>query len=299
MRLLLILLGLLVILVLLRLFIVKEGFQDNIPLNPTVIQGYDNFLVFYNSFCANWQKAITSSVALELPQQTLTDPSQVKSGSIPHISNEQMNQYITNLSQQLGQTLPPICTTLPTSIDSSSIKHVLKIIPKDVQPYINALNWMNIQLANSHANLGNALQGKSVEGFDDTNNSCKDISKCLKDNPEIINEITLQNVLQDEQKLMEIMIPFVSNSEIINGMETNINLVEKSQEIQNQAQSGELINQINIPGGNSVTSYSMPPGASNLTEMKQNNPDKYNDYKQNYSQWFSIKQLIDQINSTL
>ena len=50
MTLLLILLGLLIILVILKLFVERkeEGFQD-IALNPETIQGYNNFLSLYNA----------------------------------------------------------------------------------------------------------------------------------------------------------------------------------------------------------------------------------------------------------
>jgi hypothetical protein len=304
MTILLVLLGLLIILVVLRLFAEKntEGFQ-NIELNPATVQGYNNFLSFYNPFCASWQKAISSSAAAEIPQQPLTDPSQVQSSAAPAISTEDMNKYITKLSGQLSQPMPPICSTMPATIDSSSIVQVTSQIPKDIQPYINALKWMNGQLQKAQANLGSALQGQPTEGFEDM---CQDISQCLANNPGLVQQIAMemteqstQQIVQQEENLMKAIMPFLNTPELSDAFGENVILMEKAQEIQNQAQSGDLVNQINVPGGNTIAKYQKPDGANNLQDMKQNNPNRYNELKQNYSQWFDIKNMLDQINATL
>ncbi len=306
MTLLLILLGLLIILVILKLFVERkeEGFQD-IALNPETIQGYNNFLSFYNPFCANWDKGITSSVASETPQQPLTDPSQVSdsgSGSSPPISTDQKNQYIKQLSQQLNQDLPPICQQLPTTLDSSNLAQVIQQVPDDTQPFVNALNWMNGNLQKSQANLGSALQGQPTEGFED----CQDIAQCLLNNPELLQELAIgiseQNALpivQQQEQLMAKIVPFFNTAALSQAFGDNTLLMEKAQEIQNQAQSGDLVNQINVPGGNTVTQYQKPPGANNMNDMRQNNPDRYNELKQNYSQWFTLKGMLDNINANL
>lgn len=304
MTILLVLLGLLIILVVLRLFAEKntEGFQ-NIELNPATVQGYNNFLSFYNPFCASWQKAISSSAAAEIPQQPLTDPSQVQSSAAPAISTEDMNKYITKLSGQLSQPMPPICSTMPATIDSSNIVQVTSQIPKDIQPYINALKWMNVQLQKAQANLGSALQGQPTEGFEDM---CQDISQCLANNPGLVQQIAMemteqstQQIVQQEENLMKAIMPFLNTPELSDAFGENVILMEKAQEIQNQAQSGDLVNQINVPGGNTIAKYQKPDGANNLQDMKQNNPNRYNELKQNYSQWFDIKNMLDQINATL
>lgn len=79
----------------------------------------------------------------------------------------------------------------------------------------------------------------------------------------------------------------------------NKELAQKSQDIQNQAQSGQLVNQINVPGGNSKTSYTKPEGADKLAKMKQDNPQQYNQLQQNNTQLFNIKSLLEQINGSL
>lgn len=300
MKVLLILLGLLIILILLRLFVIKEGFQDNIPLNPSTTKAYNNFIEFYSPFCINWKKAIISSVASEIPQEPLTDPSQIQTSTAPKISEEQMNQYITSMSQQEGQQFPQICISLPSTIDSSSLEKVIPLIPNDLTPYINALNWMNAHLSKAHGNLGKALQGGSIESFD---NMCQNIEQCLQNDPQLLQEILQQsqqqNITQLEQQLLSKINPFISSSDLTQALQTNQELVAKSQEIQDQAQSGELINQINVPGGNTRATYDKPPGASTLSDMQQSNPEQYNNLKQNYSHMFSLKQMLEQINSNL
>jgi hypothetical protein len=307
MTIILILLGLLIILVILRLFVERaEGFED-VSLNPETIKGYNIFLAFYNPFCTSWDKAITSSAAAEIPQQPLTDPSQVSdsgSGSAPPISIEQKNQYIKKLSQQLNQEFPPICEQLPTTLNSSNLGDVISKVPSDIQPFTNALNWMNTQLEKAQANLGGALQGQSpqTEGFED----CQNIAQCLLNNPELLQELAIgiseQNnipIIQQQEQLMTKIIPFFNTPELSQSFGQNTLLMEKAQEIQNQAQSGELVNQVNVPGGNTVAKYDMPQGANNMKDMKQNNPDRYNELKTNYSQWFSLKGMLDNINANL
>lgn len=308
MTVLLILLGLLIILVILKLFVERreEGFED-IALNPETIQGYNNFLSFYNPFCTNWDKAITSSVASEIPQQPLTDPSQVSdsgSGSSPPITTDQKNQYIKQLTQDEKQDFPPICQELPKTINSSNLAQVIQQIPSNINSFTNALNWMNGKLQKAQSNLGSALQGQSIssEGFED----CSDISQCLLNNPELLQELAIgiseQNaipIVQQQEQLMTKISPFFNTPALSQAFGENTILVEKAQEIQNQAQSGELVNQINVPGGNSIAKYDMPAGANNMNDMKQNNPDRYNELKTNYSQWFTLKSMLDNINVNL
>jgi hypothetical protein len=304
MTILLVLLCLLFILVLLNLFTSSsEGFQASQQLDSDTTQKYTDFLNFYDTFCSNWDKAIQSSVASELPQQPLTDPSQTQSSSSPQITDSQKNQYITQLSQQLSQPLPPICTQLPPSIDSSSISNVLQIMPSDPTPYLNALNWMNQQMEKSHSNLNGALQGNSSEGFEDV---CQDISQCIANNPQLAQQIAkeisqqnAQSLSQQEQTLVNQISVFLNNSDLMSALNQNKELAQKSQDIQNQAQSGQLVNQVNVPGGNSKASYTQPDGGDKLSKMKQDDPNQYNNLQQNNSQLFSIKGLMEQINAGL
>ena len=304
------LISIIILIILLYLFSPKiEGFQDT-ELDPNFIKSYNIFKTFYNEFCDSWSKAITSAVASTIEQQPLTSPSQVgsSSGSAPQPSINQMNTYIIQLSQQLQQPLPQICTPIPDEITVEILPKLLQIIPQDPQPYQNALNWMNEQMEKSHNDLNNALQGTApqIEGFE---TMCEDLTQCLANNPQIAQQLAQQlNQQIDQQKsetkeqLQEELIirfnKFNESKSLLNALNTNKDLVSKSQNIQEQAQSGDLINQINIPGTKSIP-YSIPEGGDTLEKMKNEDPQQYEALKNNYSQWFSIKQLMEQINSNL
>jgi len=310
---LLVLLLIILVILVLRLFVVKEGFEnaeDKLPSD--LVQNYTKFLDFYNPFSDNWTKAITTSIATEIQQQPLTSPSQAaalanSTQTIPAPSEAEFNEYVAKLSQQLNQPLPPMPKQLPQQLDRANLSDLIKTLPNDSKPYQNALDWMNTNLDKSHANLNVALQGGKIEGFED---QCPDISNCILNNPAVLNQIAeaelnlskkknKESLQKEIDQLQTKLNKFTLNQELNTAVNTNKDLVKKSEEIQRQAQSGELINQVNVPGGNTVTKYEKPAGANALAEMKQSDPQKYNDYKQNYSQWFAVKSLIEQINNNL
>jgi hypothetical protein len=301
MTVLLVLLLLLFLLIILKLFTatLNEGFQTQ-ELDSDVLKEYDTFLTFYTTFCTNWQKAIISSVAADIPQQPSTS---VTSASAPQITESEMNMYITKLSQQTGKSFPQICISLPGQIDASSLPSLLQKIPQSSEPYMNALNWMNDKLSSAHSDLDKSLQGYKTEGFEDT---CQNMSQCIANNPQLAQQIAqqiaqqnTQSINEQQQQLLTILKSFNDNQQLLDANQTNNTLIQKSQDIQNQAQSGELFKQINIPDTSSITKYSMPDGGNALGQMQQSDPQKYNEYKNNYSQWFSMKQLMEQINSNL
>ena len=314
---LLVLLLIILIVLVLRLFVVKEGFENGENTLPSdLVQNYKKFLDFYNPFSTNWQKAITTSLATEIQQQPLTSPSQAaaladSNQTIPQPSEAEFNDYVAKLSQQLNQTLPPMPKQLPQQLDRGNLRDVIKSLPNDSKPFLNALNWMNTNLDKSHANLNVALQGGKIEGFEEQDQAqCPDISNCILNNPAVLNQIAeaqenlsnkknKESLQQQIDQLQTKLNRFTTNQALYQALNTNNDLVKKSEEIQRQAQSGELINQINVPGGNTVTKYEKPPGANALADMKKSDPQKYNDYKQNYSQWFAVKSLIEQINNNL
>ena len=300
-----IILTMLIILLLLYMVIVKneEGFQVDLKL--TTIKSYNDFLSFYNTFCSNWQKSIKSSVASQIPQQPLTSPSQVYSSTAPDIPEGDMNNYITLLSQQLSQPLPPICKTLPSQLDINLLPKIIKEIPKSTRPFINALNWMNTQLEQSQTNLGPALQGvpPTFESFEDI---CDNVSACLDNNPELVKRVAVnldeqkkREQEKQEEQLLKAIKPFVTEPELRRAYDKNILLFKQAQEVQNKAESGQLLNQMNIPDNDIDIKYTKPPGANNLNNIKQNNPARYNELQTNYKQLFSVKRLLDQINSNI
>ena len=120
----LILLILLFILVILRLFTIKEGFVSQ------TTNDYNKFKQFYNQFITNWTKAIISSIAIDTPQEPLTSPGQVSQP--PNPSQNDMNLYIDTLSKNLNTPLPHITDLFP-EIDTS-LTDIISRIPPDSTP---------------------------------------------------------------------------------------------------------------------------------------------------------------------
>jgi hypothetical protein len=301
-----IILTMIIILLLLYLYLIivkkEEGFQ--VDLKPTTIKSYNDFLSFYNTFCSNWQKSIKSAVASQIPQKPLTDPSQVTSSDAPDIPESDMNNYISLLSQQLLKPLPSICKKLPSQLNSNSLVRIIKEVPKSTRPFINAINWMNSQLEQSQANLGPALQGISpLESFEDM---CDNVSACIENNPELAKKVAVNIAEQQkkeqetqEEQLLKAINPFLTEPELRRTYDKNIMLFKQAEEIQTKAESGQLLNQMSIQDNDIDIKYTKPPGANNLNNMKQNDPARYNEVQTNYKQLFSIKKLIDQINSNI
>ena len=312
MTVLLVLLTLIFLMTILRLFLQSQSrielFQNqptNTEIDPKVAQDYGSFLKFFNQFQTNWEKAVVSSIASDTPQQPLTSPSQVSTSQTPQEPTEsEKAEYVKILSAKEGLQFPQILSPLPNTLTPANISEVIQQIPTDTTSYSNALEYMNSNLMKAHANLDKALKGGSLtEGFQE---SCSDVAKCIENNPALLSEIgqamekqAAKNIQVQETELLKRIQNFSANPTLKQQAELNQRLVEKSQDIQNQAQSGELINKINVPGGNTIAKYDLPPGADTLKQMKNSNPDRYNVLKTNFSNWASLKEMIEQINSNL
>jgi len=278
-----------------------EPFQ-NTPL-PTIdselVTNYKAFAKMYNEFLTTWQKAIVSSMSADQPQEPATSPSQSPSGTPPIPPNAQMNAYIANLSQLLGKSLPNMTDPLPPTIDINTFPVIAPKIPTNPAPYTNALQWMNKQLQEAHEKLQSALKGESfkdLEGFDDQ--TCQDLSKCFRDHPELAQQMTaaLQEQQQKtQQQVSAQMKQFMANPAFAQAFRTNQQLVEQSKQVQNQAQSGELLNQMDLPAEPGIK-YSLPEGSDKLSKMDY---AKQQEVKAASPSMFSLKTLMDQINANL
>jgi len=280
-----------------------DSFQNPIPtIDPTLVTNYQKFVTtIYNPFLTNWQRAIVSSISADQPQQPLTDPSQTTNMSVKPTtpSRSEMNAYIANLSQKLGKPLPNSTDPLPETIDLTTFPVIAPKIPTDPTPYTNALTWMNTQLEEAHAKLQSALKGESftnLEGFD--NQTCQDLSQCFNDNPQFAEQI--EAALQSRQKKTQQQVSdqlkkFMTDPRLINALQTNQQLVAKSKQVQDQAQSGELLNQMDLPKEEEVK-YTLPEGSDKLQKMDY---AQQKAVKEAAPSMFSLKTLMDQINSNL
>lgn len=303
----------LIILLYLTTYSKNETFvnRNTIPISQWVIMKYKYFVNFYNPFMKNWEEAIVTIQSLDTPQQEASKPSQAPSSSKPSIpTREQLNQYIQSYSQKIGKSLPFITEPLSDDIYSYSLQQLLEIIPSDPTPYQNALSLMNNNLIESQKNLDSALQGKITEGFfmieGYTGDQCAELSTCFAENPQIAEQIAKAQYEQELKKHEELqnqlsdrLEKFILNNTLQNALQMNNNLVKKAKELQNKAQSGELLNMINIPDLNPIPPYKVPAGGNRLKQLKESDPDKYNELEKKNSALFSVKTLFEQINQNL
>ncbi len=271
-------------------------------IDPVLVKNYHQFATtVYNPFLATWQKAIVSSISADQPQQPLKSPSQASSSSAtPKIPPQnEMNAYIANLSQKLGKSLPDITDPLPETIDIVTFPMIAPKIPKDPVPYTNALLWMNQQLSDAHAKLQSALKGESfinLEGFD--NQTCQDLSQCFEENPDLIRQCGAAMKKQEQQEQLQVsdqIKQFMENKELVQALQTNKTLVEQSKKVEDQAKSGELLNQLNLPAEPDIK-YTLPEGSDKLKKMDYAQQKAVKDAAPSM---FSLKILMDQINANL
>uniref|UniRef100_A0A6C0KPT6 Uncharacterized protein n=1 Tax=viral metagenome TaxID=1070528 RepID=A0A6C0KPT6_9ZZZZ len=281
----------------------KEGFENE-PLDSAFLQTYQSFAAFYNSFLTTWEKAIVTSVSLDVSREPLQSPTQTPSGTPPTVSRLEQNNYISKLSNQLNMPLPFMTDPLPSSVDRMSIPTLLKIIPTNTTPYQNAFDWMNKQLQLSQQNLSSSLHGMppTMESFV---NSCGDVSQCILNDPVLISKVSDEINSKDSQKeqqqqneLVNRMNAFTKNSELQQAAKTNQVFVQQSEEIKKQAESGELYKKVNV-SDRAVPVAPMPSGGLDLSIMKQSDPQQYNQLKDNYSKLFSLKQTLEQVNQNI
>ena len=278
-----------------------EPFDTALPIiDPDLVQNYQAFVGFYNPFLTHWQQAIVSAMTADQPQPPLTSPRQtVSSGGPPIPPLSDMNAYIANLSQQKGTSFPNMTEPLPATIDLNSFSTIAPTLPSDPAPFVHALTWMNDQLEEAHAKLQSALKGESfmnLEGFE--NQTCQDLSQCFNDNPQFAEQLeaALQAHHQKTQTQVSAQLQqFMGNSDLIRENERNQRLVEQSKQVQNQAQSGELLNQLNLPS-EPETPYTLPKGSDKLQKMSFAQQKQVKDAA---PAMYSLKTTLDQINANL
>jgi hypothetical protein len=273
---------------------ITESFEDS---------QYSKFLQFYTPFCENWQKSISTSVMVNTPQKPLTgspldyDAQQQQQAQAQ--PTDQLNQFIQQLAQQDGVEYPPICESLPPQITEKTAKEILKKIPSDATPFINALNYMNKHLEEAQKNLDSKLS-VPIEGFD----SCQQFSQCLKENPKLFQELqedaAQQTFAEEQQEIQQKLTAFFSKeSQLKVAMQENKRLFAKANKIKDMAQSGELYKRADKKDTFQYRPTILPPGASTLKDMKDSDPAKYTELQKQGKSWFAVKQLIEQINSNL
>lgn len=266
-----------------------EGFQTQ-DLDPAFLKSYNQFISFYNNFLPNWEKAVMTSMSMNAPPPAaLTDPSQTSNAVASTPSRDALNAYIKQLSTTSNTKFPPITDALPKEMNRPSFESVKTTIPRDIQPYLNALTWMNKNIAESQA----SLKAMKSEGFDNPA-ICPAVIQCM----DAQKAQAEQDFLKEQQVLTAVLDQFNTSTALKQLMKDNAVLVKKSKDIQNQAQSGELLNSLAKSNEPTIT-YSLPPGANALADLQSSDPATYQEYKTNYAPLFGMKQQFDQINRNL
>ena len=291
-----------------------EGFEDMIPIDPTLTEKYNKFVAFYNPLMINWEKAIVTSIGLDTPVKPLTDPSQVgsSSASFQGPSRVEINAYIQKLEKKLGKPFPPVTDALPSTLDDKVINEMTQRIPMDPSVYQNALQWMNTSLSAAQEQL-NTMKN-SPEGFDvmdkyqkiEPFDNCEEYAKCMSD-PEVASKMAAAQSAQqlknekEKRKIFEEKLDKINNDATVQSEAArNQELIQKSKEIEAQAKSGALLNQFNLTNNDdSLSHFVKPSGVNKLENMKKNNPKEYAANEKNNGQMLGLGTLLNNISNTI
>jgi hypothetical protein len=252
----LVLLLIVLFLFIILLFCSTEGFVGSSLITPALQAHYQQFLNFYKPFMTSWEQAVTTSIGLGITQAPLASPKQINlSSTPPPPSQDQMNQHIVQMEKDEKTTFPFI-TSLPDTLTEQTLPLILELLPHDPSPFKNALQFMNDHLEKAHSGLDAALH--PTEGFDGT---CQcdpqEIAKIVQQQQQQqAQQQQQQQQAQQQQQLNEldaILTAFTSNTELQQAMSHNQDLVAKSNQIKEDAQSGALFSQFQAP--TSTSSY--------------------------------------------
>jgi hypothetical protein len=244
---------------------VYEGFI------PAELQAkYQTFAAFYNALLVSWEKAVTKSWSTRMEPPPLSKDTP----KAPTPTRAELNKEVAMLSREF----PPITDALPATM--GSVAEIDGKVPSSPTPYLNALRWVNAKMEQSKRDMEDALQGKS--GFQDffENPMCGQMVQCQQE-AEKKQTINLSARLD----------AFNNNGELQRAMETNQQLMEDAKKIQNQAQSGQLLNNLNLPP-EPGTSFTKLEGADVLSTMSA---EKNAELKANYRTWYDYKSLLSQM----
>jgi hypothetical protein len=272
---------------------------DTVILNEEFMANWKIFKGIREEFMTNWKNAIIVSIKIDEPKSVASDPSKPIQQTTPTIPTiDEINDYIGEMSNTKKTEFPQYSkidykideqigtekTQQLTSCMATDLVFKLdKIIPSDIQPYLNALNWMNTSLSASHADLKNILKGISdgpsasatnVEGFDNGDTDlCSKISQCDKG--------VKENIQEHIDKLTKWMAEINKNQELMTAMQLNKDLVAKSKAIEDAAKSGDLF------------------GVKQKEFNKFTMSSDYDKYKKQYANLYAIKQHIEEVNHNM
>jgi hypothetical protein len=290
---------------------VQSWWRQNSPMDHNVDEGfvtlqvsgefrekYRMFMTFHGDFMTRWKDALVTAFQLQ------KEPGKADS-TIPPDST--LNTVVQQLVREQGKPLPLLTEPLPSKVETlQDLDPLRDRIPTDAQPYFHALEWMNGQLMKAQKEVEAALQGGGIPSFEGFEGStCSELSKCFKDNPELVRQLLKAQQEDEAQRLERLQRELIGRFEqfqqprIQQAMELNARLSKKAKEIQNKAQSGEWIKDVKMGGGEKGPSYSVPSGGNRLGDLREKDPVAFQNLQRQNPAMFSLKQLFEQINGNL
>ncbi len=288
-----------------------EGFEATVPLlvSDTFRTAYDGFLRFYPPFMEGWRDALIRAYSLEQP---------VEGGAKKDPTEGDLARVVAGLTSSLGKLFPPPSlpggplpapSTLQTLEDIDRAQ-LTNRIPVQVDPYQNALEWMNEQLLRAEKELEEALRGggasglPALEGFEGEG-KCAELSQCFRDHPELVRQLLAAQQEEAGQRLNRIQRDLMARFEqfqqpkLMSAFELNRRLVRKAKETEAKAKSGDWIKDVRMGGSEKGPVLTSPPGGDALEELRRKDPERYKQLQAKNASLFSLKQLMEQINRGL
>jgi len=255
---------------------------------------YQAFLAMYQPLMTRWAEGLEMGYQLEQPPPTTAGPP-------PKPSPSDLERIRQGLLQQ-GKPFPPLPSSVPPFPPSIStvqeMERLLPQLPADVQPYQNALDWMNDQFLRSQKKLQGALRGEGFQGQEAWEGfqagQCAAFQSCYQQM--LAGEAQRAQQIQQEFKAR---LDAFQSPRLRQAFELNERLGREIKEIQRKAQSGDWIKDVAIADKGPKQVYEMPEGADALEEMRLKDPARYAEYQKKYGSMFSLKVLMEQINRAL
>jgi hypothetical protein len=273
---------------------IDEGFIS-LQTSNEFKEKYNAFVSFHTGFMTRWKDALVTAFQLQ------KEPGKADSTIPPDAT---LNTVVTKWISEQGKPFPFLTNPLPATVNTlDDLERIQEQIPKDSQPYFNALEWMNQQLIKAQKEVESAMSGNipSFEGFQGT---CSEIAKCFRDNPDLARQLLNAQQADAAQRLEQLQRDLISRFEqfqqprIKNAYELNTRLTLKAKEIQDKAQSGDWVKDLKM-GGKDGSSYALPPGSNDLAELCKKDRVACEKLKREGGSMFALKQLFEQINRNL
>jgi hypothetical protein len=117
---------------------------------------------------------------------------------------------------------------------------------------------------------------------------------------DVYNEQQIKKEKDRRKQLEDKLNKINSDSTIQREAKKNQELIRKSKEIEEQAKSGDLLNQFNLSDNDdSLSHFVRPSGVDKLANMKKNNPNQYKKNEKENGQFLALGTLLNSISNSI